>query len=77
MELTFDWVSIKREEIQNNPWKRPINENFGALIYLWSGPIKSWNIGYNAFLLREGFKKKDHKLGLLAQPKVGRCPEGV
>ena len=25
----------------------------------------------------EGVKKKQHELGLLAQPKVGRCPEGV
>lgn len=33
MELTFDWVSIKREEIQNKPWKSPKNENFWALIY--------------------------------------------
>ena len=28
-------------------------------------------------IIRGGFKKKNYKLGLLAQPKVGRCPEGV
>ena len=27
--------------------------------------------------VREGFQKKTYKLRLLAQPKVGRCPEGV
>ena len=28
-------------------------------------------------IVREGFYKKSHKLGLFAQPKGGRGPEGV
>ena len=39
--------------------------------------VKNWLFEYYTIIhLREGFQKKHYKLGLLAQPKVGSCPEG-
>ena len=38
-------------------------DEFGFMCVIWFGLGKA--------------SKKNYKLGLLAQPKVGRCPEGV
>ena len=39
--------------------------------------LKKWDgVGNKVYYLGKA-SKKNYKLGLLAQPKVGRCPEGV
>ena len=64
---SYEGFYLKWEPNQNFENSAHFDENFQILHI---GP-------YVYKLLREGFQKKKKKLGLLAQPKVSRCPDGV